>query len=501
MEKIQHITSIDKFENLSIREICRRTGKHYETVKKYLNKEDWNTELKPKRVYPSKLDPVKPIIVEWLTDDLKSPRKQRHTGTRVYNRLKAEHSELLAVGMQCVINYVAKVKKELSKTAYDCAIYGDHPFGEAQLDFGVVFVKNGQNVTKTYFELVMSFPASNGSYTQICKSQNQECLLQAMQNIFNYMGGVPKRILFDNMSTAVAKILKNGQRTLANGFARFTLHHRFEAVFCNPNSGNEKGSVENKVGYTRRNLFVPIPKVTDLAKYNEQLLILCDEDMKREHYKIKEQICDLLENDKECFLTLPNTPFKVSKLEKVKTDKYSFFPFDNNTYSSNPSYPKEDLWIEITADEVRVLNEKYELITVHNRSYEVLTKPIVNWIEYLPAIVRKPFSFMHVEYFKTLPDIWQSYFKNNDRVENRKMLDVLVPLILESKLDLATTALEIMNKNAPTDADSFLACYRSLTEEPIYLPEVITENTPPQIPYVSDLSVYTSLMGLEEEVM
>ena len=58
-----------------------------------------------------------------------------------------------------------------------------------------------------------------------------------------------------------------------------------------------------------------------------------------------------------------------------------------------------------------------------------------------------------------------------------------------------------MYKNTPTDADSFLACYRSLTEEPIYLPEVITDNTPPQIPYVSDLSIYTSLMGLQEEVM
>ena len=115
--------------------------------------------------------------------------------------------------------------------------------------------------------------------------------------------------------------------------------------------------------------------------------------------------------------------------------------------------------------------------------------------------MRKPFSFMHIEYFKTLPNIWQSYFKSNDRGENRRMLNVLVPLILDGKLDEATVAIEIMDKNAPTDADSFLACYRSLTEVNIALPEVVTDNTPHQIPYTSDLSIYTSLMGLQEEVM
>lgn len=95
MEKIQHITTIDRFENLSIREICRMTGLHYKTVKKYLNKEDWNAEIKIKRVYPSKLDPVKPIIDEWLTNDLKAPRKQRHTGTHCIFTLQKTHYDVV----------------------------------------------------------------------------------------------------------------------------------------------------------------------------------------------------------------------------------------------------------------------------------------------------------------------------------------------------------------------------------------------------------------------
>ena len=125
--------------------------------------------------------------------------------------------------------------------------------------------------------LTISFPYSNMAYTQVFPSQNQECLLTGMKHIFEYIGGVPARIKADNMTTAVAQVLEGTERILTDGFARFMLHYRFEADFCNPASGNEKGNVENKVGYSRRNFFVPVP-VTDFDAYNEQLFKLCEED-------------------------------------------------------------------------------------------------------------------------------------------------------------------------------------------------------------------------------
>ena len=89
--QIKYITGLEKYEGLSLREICKKTGYHFNTVKKYVDKEDWNKEIKPKKARKSKLDNVKPIIDEWLRNDLKMPRKQRHTGTRVYERLVCEH--------------------------------------------------------------------------------------------------------------------------------------------------------------------------------------------------------------------------------------------------------------------------------------------------------------------------------------------------------------------------------------------------------------------------
>ena len=85
-----------------------------------------------------------------------------------------------------------------------------------------------------------------------------------MKRIFEYIGGIPIRLRFDNMTTAVAQVLKDGERVLTDGFTRFMLHCIFRADFCNPASGNEKGNVEKKVGYSRRNASASVPSLPRL---------------------------------------------------------------------------------------------------------------------------------------------------------------------------------------------------------------------------------------------
>lgn len=113
MDDIKYIRRMHDVEGCSIREIMRRSGYHYETVKKYLDMKDFNNPtLLPKEV-PSLLDPLKPIIDEWLENDLKAPRKQRHTAKRVYERLLNEYPGQLEVKLRTVQYYVSKKKKEL----------------------------------------------------------------------------------------------------------------------------------------------------------------------------------------------------------------------------------------------------------------------------------------------------------------------------------------------------------------------------------------------------
>lgn len=266
MDDIKYIKRLHEKEGLSIREIMRRTGYHYETVRKYLDMEDFNEPLYPPRKTTSLLDPLKPVIDSWLQEDLKAPRKQRHTAKRVFERLQEEYPELLEVKLRTVQYYVSQKKKELYKELTKARLPLYHPPGESQVDFGHFSYINNSGDMVDALKLTMSFPHSNQSYCQIFGGENQQCLPQGMRNIFEHIGKVPSRIVFDNLSSAVAHVGKGHERTLTKGFERFMVHYGFEAAFCNSAAGWEKGNVENKVGYERRNMFVPVPTILDFKQ-------------------------------------------------------------------------------------------------------------------------------------------------------------------------------------------------------------------------------------------
>lgn len=194
MERIQYITGLDQYEGLSLREISRRTGHHFNTIKKYIDRDNWNEEIKPRKPRGSKLDPLKPIIDEWLKNDLKMPRKQRHTGTKIYELLKTDdrYKDRLLVGKQTVINYVTKTKRELCKSVYDTAILAYHDFGEAQVDFGDVYAYNSvpsnkqleyqafsQMVNNKFYECKQRYGAIK--LQRVIESEGTKCSIKRVQ--------------------------------------------------------------------------------------------------------------------------------------------------------------------------------------------------------------------------------------------------------------------------------------------------------------------------------
>jgi transposase len=496
LEKQTYLSNLSQFEGLSLREIAQRSGHHFDTVKKYVDKEDWNTEYKPRKARVSLLEPLKETIDGWIMEDLKRSRKNRRTGTKIYNDLAADgkHSKLLAVGKQTVINYVSRRKKELCKKTYQTAMFGLHPMGQAQIDFGDVLVVLPSGAEETWHELVVSFPFSNAGFMQVCRYETKECLIEALQRIFEFIGGVPLRCLFDNMSSAVVHIEEHGKRKLTEMFMRFTMHHRFKADFCNPDSPNEKGSVENKVGYLRRNYLLPPPQIEDLEAFNRSLLEKCLTDLQREHYVKKEQISGLFKAEQEALIPLPRERFRVFTLEKAKTDQYSFIRFDNNRYSTAPEYSGCEMWLEVGTSELRVLNGKYEQVAVHKRKYGHSFEPEIDFENYISALSRKPRAFLNSPYFLTLPQPLQEHLKRCTYPELKKMLLTLVPIIREGKTGDAAAVLELSTIRS---ADDFAIAYRALTEDPAAQPSVTTPTTPAQQPYLPKLDPYSALMGGE----
>ena len=84
MEKQNYLSNLREYEGLSLREIAQRSGHHFNTVKKYVDKVDWNEAYKPRKERVSLLEPLKPVIDQWIREDLKRSRKHRRTATKIY---------------------------------------------------------------------------------------------------------------------------------------------------------------------------------------------------------------------------------------------------------------------------------------------------------------------------------------------------------------------------------------------------------------------------------
>ena len=373
MAQQQYIKHLYEKEEKSFAEIARTTNLNYRTVRKYALKDDWSEDKLPNlepESYPV-LGEFIPTINEWLEKDKLVPRKQRHTGKRIYYRLC---DELGYTGSYSSVKKYLRKKKAQMSTKPNGFLPLAHPPGEAQLDFGEFIYYDAQGQEHKAYALVMSFPYSNKAYIQVFPAQNQECLLEGMKRIFEYIGGVPSRIRFDNMSTAVAQVLEGAERRLTDGFTRFMLHYRFEADFCNPASGNEKGNVENKVGYSRRNAFVPVPTITSFDEFNESLWAWCEKDAQREHYAHKVPIEELWQEDSKKLLILPEHPYSVFRYEALVADKTGFVVVDTNKYGLSPTLAGKKVQAKIYFDRIEFFYDHQLSLSVHSNAVTVTSR-------------------------------------------------------------------------------------------------------------------------------
>lgn len=497
MDDIKYIKRLYESEGVSIREIMRRTGYHYETIRKYLDMEDFNEPLYTPKDSSSLLDPLKPVIDGWLLDDLKAPRKQRHTAQRIFKRLQEEYPEQLEVKLRTIQYYVSQKKKELFQSQKQARLPLYHPPGEAQVDFGHFSYINNSGDMIDALKLTVSFPYSNHAYCQIFGGENQQCLLQGMRNIFEHMGKVPKRILFDNLSTAVAHMGTGHERTLTEGFERFMVHYKFEAAFCNGAAGWEKGNVENKVGYERRNIFVPVPTILDFSSFNQKLFEVCEKDAKRDHYVKNIQIASLFQEDLERMQAINETPYEIYLLEVRKADNYAKITFDNNRYSSSPKYAGESVYVKASSNTLWILNESYEVIMKHPRLYGNGMESM-KWLPYIDLMSKRPAALKYTEFYRQLPDNWQKYLGKQNAEGKRKGLTSLYTMLQKHDMRAAEDALAFAISNGVHDADSVLAAYRTLTSQVQQLQPMQMNGTIIAMPsFTPDNSKYDNLFDRE----
>ncbi len=491
MAQIQYIKYLYESQEESLNKISEITGCNYRTVQKYAYMENWSPEKLPNTCpqnYPI-LGEYIPIIDKWLEEDRKVPRKQRHTVIRIYNRLQKEHG--FKGSYSSVKKYVRK-KKYVMKQEKGGYLPLEHPKGWAQVDFGEFMYYDRSGKECQGYELLLTFPYSNKGYVQAYPSCNQECLLSGLQRIFEYIGGVPIRLRADNMTTAVVQILQGKERELTDGFSRFMLHYRFEADFCNPAAGNEKGNVENKVGYARRNALVPVPTIDSFEEFNEKLLRWCEEDSERPHYIHKVPIESLWQEEKNCLLTLPEYPFSVFRYEALKVNKYGMVTVDTNRYGLSPALNGEIVQAKIFYDHIEFYHD-HQSVGEYRRSYGQNTESL-DWRQYLQTLAGKPGGTEYTRVFRQMPENWQSYLQKADSKERKSAIRLLYEMTQEGNDRFCESSLEMAIHNGRCDSDSIRQCYYLLSRDE-KTPEPLKLESAPVTGYMPDLSAYDCLTG------
>ena len=193
----------------------------------------------------------------------------------------------------------------------------------------------------------------------------------------------------------------------------------------NPESGWEKGNVENKVGYLRRNELVPVPRFNDLAEENRHLLERCESDMQREHYDDDDNrfISELFEEDKARLRPLPCVPFDTALYTTATTDKYGKFTLDagKHRYSASPAFCESIVNLKITSSAVIVMDTDMHEIVRHKRLYGDEHERM-DWLPYLTYIARKPRSLRNSGIYDMMPQTMQLYMDNCESRERGRGL-------------------------------------------------------------------------------
>lgn len=365
---------------LSKRGACREYHIHWDTLQKILTHEE-PPGYRRRNKRPSKLDPFLPIIHQILEEDKQAPRKQRHTGERIFERLRTEHG--YSGGKTIVLDAI----RAWRCNAKEVFLPLEHPPGQAQVDFGFAEVVLAGTPTKLAL-FVLTLPYSDGVYIQAFPRECTEAFLEGHKRAFAFFGGVPHQIAYDNSKIAVAKILGYRDREVTREFLRLKSHYLFRDHFCLVRRPNEKGHVERLLDYGRRRFLVPVPVVDTLDQLNEYLQTQCREDLDRHLRGQSGSKRDLLPEDQRAFLPLPKRPFEARRLSQAKADSLSLVRFDRNSYSVPTQYAHRPITIVATITDVRLIFD-HRLIARHDRDWGT-EQYHFNPLHYLALLERKP---------------------------------------------------------------------------------------------------------------
>ena len=406
MDQIERIRKLVLVEGVSQRQAAKMVGVSRHVVRNALH-DSSPPKYRLTKVRPCPvLEKVEPLIEEMLRNDEGKPKKQRHTARRIYLRLRDEYgfrgSEPAV--RRCVARLRGKREPEVFiPLSFEAGTEGQADFGEAEA------VIAGVRQIVQVFCLKLCY--SRYPFAIAFPHQRQEAFFKGHRVAFEFFGGVPHRVTYDNLKVAVKRILVGRDREEQAAFQSLRAHYLFDSHFCTPGRGNEKGQVESLVGYVRRNALVPVPEVHSFDELNAHLREWCRSELERTIPGIPGTIGERFIVEEKALLPLPSQPFDCARVVFGKINRYAQVTYDTCVYSVPWQYAHRPATIKAHVDRIEIWVDQ-ERVAEHPRSYE-RHQSVLALDHYLDVFLHKPGALQYAIPFKQaiLPEDFHKFHR------------------------------------------------------------------------------------------
>jgi transposase len=353
-ETYMKIKSYREKDGLNCSQIAAVTGLSFKTINKWLNEKRFRMRKSAGR--PSKLDPFKNQIVGML-------EKYPYTAAQIFLRIKENGFD---GGYTIVKDYLSKVRPTKTK-AYLKLFFA--PGECAQVDWGSYGSVNVGSSRRRLSFFVMVLCHSRLMYVEFTVSQTMEHFLACHQNAFDFFGAVPKKVMVDNLKSAVLKRIVGQAPVFNPKYLDFANHYGFDIAACNVGAGNEKGRVENGVGYVKKNFLAGLD-IPDFAAIHPAARHWLDAVANvRIHGETRQKPIELFEKERSCLNRLPVNLFDVATVSQARASSQFRIVLDANRYSVPAEYAGALLTLKTYPDRLCIYSDD-KLIARHVRSYD-----------------------------------------------------------------------------------------------------------------------------------
>lgn len=368
--------------------VAKKLGVHRRMVREAIGNAMPAERKKAVREKP-KVGRMQSFIEEILEADKRVHRKQRHTAHRIWCRLRKEMPDV-EISESTVRKYVRERKEELGLVGREVFIEQTYDWGrEGQIDWYEARAElGGEEQLLNFF--CMRGMAGGGGFHRAYPHASQQAFLEGHELGFGYFGGIFRTLRYDNLSSAVKKILRGHQREETERFIAFRSHWGFESEFCTVGRGNEKGGVEGEQGYFRRNHLVPIPKAASLDELNRQLLEWCRDDESRVISGRSMSVGEAMNIERAHLLPLADEGFQIAGIHFPQVNSKGAVKVLTNFYSA-PASVGVEVQAKVYPAHVEIWHQG-RCVARHERSFGRY-KSVLDLEHYLEVLMKKPGAF------------------------------------------------------------------------------------------------------------